>query len=125
MSKQEWDRRSFLKQLGLAAGFGLGAQVLAGCGAKQQDPCSDLSGLSAQDQQTRITYGYRSQTLIEAKRCNNCSFWKAASGAGPCGTCTLVKGPIAAAGYCNSWAAPVPAGEAAPADGSAPPVEES
>ncbi len=124
MSKQEWDRRSFLKQLGLAAGFGLGAQVLAGCGAKQQDPCSDISGLSAQDRQTRITYGYRSETLIEAKRCDNCAFWVAAT-AGPCGSCTLVKGPIAAAGYCNSWAAPVPAGEAAPVDSSAGSVEQS
>jgi hypothetical protein len=119
MSRQELDRRGFLKQLGLAAAFGLGAQSLAGCGSKTQDPCSDLSGLSAQDQQTRITYGYRNQTLIEAKRCDNCNFWKAPAGGGPCGSCTLVKGPISPGGYCNSWAQPVPPGQAAP------PVEQS
>ncbi len=125
MSKQELDRRSFLKQVGFAAAFGLGAHALAGCGAKEQDPCGDLTGLSAQDRQTRITYAYRSETLIEAKRCDNCNFWKAPTGSGPCGSCTLVKGPIAAAGYCNSWAQPVPPGQAAPSGQPAPAVEES
>jgi hypothetical protein len=124
MSTHELDRRAFLKRAGALAALGLGAQALAGCGAKEQEPCSDISALSAPDRQTRITYGYRGQTLIEAKRCDNCNFWKAAAGSGPCGSCTLVKGPIAAAGYCNSWAAPLPPGQAAPS-GAPAPVETS
>jgi len=119
MASQDLDRRRFLAQLGALATLGLSAPAIPGCGGRTADPCSDLTGLSAQDRQTRVTYGYRSQTLIEAKRCDNCHFWKAASGAGPCGSCTLVKGPIAPAGYCNSWAQPVPGGQAPP--GGAPP----
>jgi hypothetical protein len=113
MSEQDVDRRRFLQQLGLAAAFGLGATALAGCGGKTQEPCSDLSGLSAQDRQTRVTYGYRAESLIEAKHCENCNFWKPPVG-GPCGSCSLVKGPISPQGYCNSWAQPVPAGQTAP-----------
>jgi len=120
MATQELDRRRFLAQLGALAVLGAGAGAVAGCGGKTADPCSDLTGLSPQDQQTRVTYGYRSQTLIEAKRCDNCNFWKAPTGAAPCGSCTLVKRPIAPAGYCNSWAQPVPAGQTPPASEAAP-----
>lgn len=124
MNGQELDRRDFLRQLGLFAALGWGGQVLAGCGGKTQEPCSDLTGLSAQDRQTRVTYGYRSATLIEAKRCDNCNFWKSPAGGGTCGSCTLVKGPIAPGGYCNSWAVPVPAGQAAPDSAAAPPAAQ-
>jgi hypothetical protein len=117
MSTHELDRRTFLKRAGALAALSLGAQAFAGCGAKEQDPCSDLSGLSAQDKQTRITYGYRSQSLIEAKRCEGCNFWKAPAAGGHCGSCSLVKGPISPSGYCNSWAQPVPPGQAAPPAG--------
>jgi len=90
--------------------LGLGGKFLTGCGGGGE-PCSDLSGLSAADRETRITLAYRSETLIPAKRCDNCHFWQAPPAGEDCGTCTVVKGPITAGGYCNSWAEPVPEGQ--------------
>lgn len=103
-------RRDFLRQSAVAVAAGCGAAALYGCGGKGE-PCSDLTGLSEEDKQTRITYLYRSETLIPAKRCTNCHFWVAPAAGATCGTCTLVKGPISPDGYCNSWAEPKPEGE--------------
>ena len=80
-------------------------------GTTAADPCNDLSALSEADrqqaQQMRQTLGYVSETPYEDKRCDNCQFWQAPVGSAPCGGCQLIKGPIHAEGYCNSWAAPV------------------
>jgi hypothetical protein len=111
MADHDIDRRAFLRRAGVFAAMGLGALALGGTGCGgggSESACDDLSGLSAADKQTRVTYGYRNPTLIEAKRCDNCNFYTAPPAGQHCGSCTLVKGPIAPTGYCNSWAAPVP-----------------
>jgi hypothetical protein len=109
MSRRDLSRREFLKQSGGLALLGLGASFLQACGGKAE-PCSDLSGLSEADKQTRVTFAYRAETLIPAKRCDNCNFWQPPAAGQDCGGCTLVKGPITAAGYCNSWVEPVDQG---------------
>ena len=43
---------------------------------------------------------YASKTAKPDQDCANCNFFKTGS---PCGTCTLVKGPIAAEGWCSAW----------------------
>ena len=77
----------------------------AGSGSAEKDrPCDDLSGLTAQEKQTRKTFAYESRSEDPAKYCDICNFWKKPPEGEICGGCTLVKGPIHPKGTCNSWA---------------------
>jgi len=119
MKKREMTRREFIKWTGGLAALGLAGAVLPGCGGGN-DPCSDLSGLTEEEIQTRSTFAYRSQTLIPAKKCDNCHFWQAPPPGGECGTCTVVKGPVTAEGYCTAWVEPQPEGAPEPEIPNAP-----
>ncbi len=122
--KSDMTRKEFLNVLlfGLAAGTAGG--ILASCAKKEEaakappaasrpqatpkpaaaDACSDLSGLTELDIKMRNeTLKYVTTSPDPAKRCDNCKFWVAEAEGQPCGTCTLVKGPIHPAGYCISW----------------------
>jgi len=107
-------RKSFIKNI-LYSGaiiFG-GGTLLSACGgekkepqtttAKTNDPCTDLSGLSDADKQTRIQFNYKGQTPNSDEFCSNCLHWRPPTGNSPCGTCELVKGPINPNGYCTQW----------------------
>lgn len=117
-TESELNRKKFLKT-SAAVGAGLGMVYLAACKKKAADEemetaapassggaCSDVSGLSAEDQQLRNnmvnSLQYVEKTPMADKDCENCQFF---TGSAPCGGCTLIKGPIAAKGYCTSWAA--------------------
>ena len=63
--------------------------------------CDDQAGVDDKMKTTRTTFKYVTETPNPAKRCDNCQLYKEGS---PCGTCTVVKGPIAPAGYCTAWA---------------------
>jgi hypothetical protein len=85
-----------------AAGFGT-----SGC-AKQSvvsAACTDTSTLTAADKETRKSLAYVDVSPMANQTCQNCSIYVEASKAGQCGTCHLLKGDIAAEGYCNAWAA--------------------
>ena len=124
MSEQQHSRRDFLLRLSALGAMGT---VMAACGGGESgqtatpepaapaapEPtadagCTDLSGLSdadrAQSEQMRTSLGYIEETADAAKRCDNCALWVAAEEGSSCGGCTLIKGPIAPAGFCNSWA---------------------
>jgi len=133
MSGDRINRREFINRAGTwclagcaVAGTGY---LLSGCGAGEKaeeiaakphnaiqaaadavDPCKDLSGLSEGEIETRDTFEYESHSSTPAENCTNCQFWAAPKDMGPCGTCTLVRGPINPNGTCISWAAPVPTG---------------
>jgi hypothetical protein len=108
-------RKNFLKNIFFSGTILLGGSaLLSACGgqkkepgssaAKVNDPCTDLSGLSQADLQTRTQFNYTGQTPDEDKFCSNCLHWRAPkSGNNPCGTCELVKGPINPNGYCTQW----------------------
>lgn len=113
------DRREFFRRVGAAALAGAGLALgLAACGGGDKgnaestsaatskpavDPCSDLSGLTQDELATRTTFQYKAVAADPAKVCTKCNFWHAPEGGSPCGTCTLVKGPIEPAGGCMSW----------------------
>lgn len=114
----ELNRKKFLKS-SAAVGAGLGMVYLAACKKKVADEeaemaepaatggaCSDASALSPEDKTLRDnmvnSLQYVEKSPMADKSCANCQFFTAGS---PCGTCTLIKGPIAAEGYCTSWAA--------------------
>ena len=117
-------RKNFLKHLSLTGIATLGAgSLLTACGgggdsqesasqsqsdggdqAASNDPCSDTSGLTEQQKQTREQFDYVAETPNPEKRCDNCALWVKPEGDNPCGGCTLVQGPIHPAGYCTAWA---------------------
>ncbi|MCB1182564.1 hypothetical protein KDM41_03955 [bacterium] len=120
-------RRRFLIRSGtaLAAGWAVlaGLVPLGGCGGEDQaadttpgrakatidaaravaDPCNDPASLSEEAKTTRATFKYEIRSADPAKLCQSCNFWQPPADGGPCGTCTLVKGPIHPLGSCMSW----------------------
>jgi len=79
---------------------GGGGGAPAGGGAKKTD-CADLSGLTEAEMSSRTGLQYVDKTPDPAKKCRDCALFKKE---GPCNSCTVVKGPIAEAGYCTAWA---------------------
>ena len=114
-SKSTLSRRTFIQRLGQGA-LGLGAgPLLAACGSGEQaeegssaadeDPCTDLSGLTEAEKQARLkTFEYVSESPNPDQVCSNCQFWIPPEGEEPCGGCQIVKGPIDPEGWCNTWA---------------------
>ena len=98
-------RRDFLRGT-VAASALLPAAMLLGCGKKTPTCNGDaqLSGLSETDRNARNILKYQDQSPEAAKSCSNCLQFVAAS-EGQCGTCKVVKGPVAPQGYCTTWAA--------------------
>ncbi len=104
MKDGTFSRREILRSSVHLLIIGSVPMVLGGC-SKTPLECTDTSALSTADRQLRESLKYQDQSPIgKDKSCLNCEFFKPGS-RNECGTCTLVKGPINPAGYCNSWAA--------------------
>jgi len=101
MNENRLSRRSFLGMTLLGCLSLGGVSFLASCQNKT-DPCADVSGLTEQERQTRVSNGYVGKSTVEGKLCSNCSLFITGK---PCGTCSLVKGPINVDGYCTAWIA--------------------
>jgi hypothetical protein len=117
------NRREFLEKLSM---FGLGVigagGLMSACGKKEDqsqapqteepameemeeaDPCADLSGLTEDEKQLRVTFEYVTESPDPEKLCSNCGFWIEPEGGSPCGGCKVIKGPFHPGGYCKSWA---------------------
>jgi len=115
------NRRSFILQTGAVSLAGLGLLFgLTACGGGEEKstaaanakpaadgghgPCDDPAKLDEAARTTRETFNYQAKAQDPAKTCRKCNFWQEPSGDGPCGGCTLVKGPINPEGTCTSWA---------------------
>ena len=99
-------RRACLIRCGstyVAVVAGLGA---AGCANESAETatCKGTASLSDVDRQTRASFGYVEVSAVADRNCANCSVYVVPSGGGSCGGCQIIKGQIAAAGYCNAWA---------------------
>ncbi len=126
MKNKDFSRRDFLLKASAIGAVAIGgSSVLAACGGKegaseapaaapaapQAAPktaaatCNDLTGLTEQEKQMRTALQYADETTIPDKRCDNCQLYIEPEGDSACGGCKILKGPIAAAGYCTSWAA--------------------
>jgi hypothetical protein len=126
MNTKPMNRRDFLIKSGFVSLAACGFIVsVGGCGGngdneatskvgqKSQaktadDPCGDLTTLTAEEKTTRKTFKYEEVAKDPTKHCDVCNFWQASTTDSPCGTCTLVKGPIDPKGSCISWVAPPP-----------------
>ncbi len=122
MNRDDITRRNFLVRLSAVTGLSVGAGAfLAACGggdsgsapeaevAAAAEPvatgCTDVSGLTDAEVLLRTSLQYVDETPDADKTCEGCALFVAPESGAGCGTCTLIKGPIAAAGYCTSWAA--------------------
>lgn len=114
--KQDTDsRRAFLQKFGALAASVTIVPIAAGCGGGSKTEgadaaataidCNDTSTLTDNDKSLRTTLQYVAVTPDPAKDCSNCQFYTTVAGSPKCGGCTILKGPIAAAGWCSSWAA--------------------
>lgn len=122
-------RRRFLRSLGVAGVVGASGSLLAACGGGSDSSsggasdgsggtssetttasadCSDLSSLSDAEKKQRSQMVKSLQYVEESpeanKNCANCQLYVAEDYGEGCGGCTLFPGPVAAQGYCNSWA---------------------
>lgn len=126
MSSDDQDRvtrRRFLQSLGMATVVGASGSLLAACGGGSDSDggenasssttasadCSDLSGLSDADKKQRSqmvkSLQYVEESPKDNKNCANCQLYQKEKYGDGCGGCQLFPGPVAAEGYCNSWAA--------------------
>lgn len=118
MSENKMTRRELLARAAAVGVVAVGAgSLLAACkseggaggaaapAAPAAASCDDVSALAEADKKTREGLKYVSKTPDPAKRCDGCSLYVPGS---PCGGCKVVKGPIAAEGWCSAFA-PKPA----------------
>jgi len=123
-------RRAFLKLFGHLGLVGLVAPAaLSGCGGRDEPepqaeseplptpaaksdtpaadttthPCSDVSGLSADDLALRESYEYVDVSEDEELICQTCEFWDPPVDDEECGGCQLFAGPVRDEGWCNAW----------------------
>ena len=121
-------RRRFLQSVGIAGVVGASSSFLAACGGSDDSgsgesessssgssssqtasaDCSDLSSLSdaqkKQREQMVSSLKYVEETPNEKQNCANCQLYVKGEYGEGCGGCQLFPGPVAANGYCNSWA---------------------
>ena len=114
-------RRHFCQRTAIAGATLLVAPVLlAGCGGNESAPPTNESAPSTSapnisnqpkacettneaDPGIRKALAYVDESPNVAKDCANCRFFKTAANGEACGGCEIITGPIAPAGYCNSW----------------------
>lgn len=100
-------RRRFLQSIGIVGVVGASGSLIAACGGSS-DSCSDLSDLSEPEKKQRSqmvkSLNYVEETPQENRDCANCQLYIAEEYGEGCGGCQLFPGPVAANGYCNSWA---------------------
>ncbi len=99
-------RKEFIVRISLLGIAGVsGASLISACtGGEKKDPCSDLSGLTAEERETRVSFEYIPKSENPKEVCDNCAFWIKPEAGKSCGGCELFKGPVEAKGYCMGWA---------------------
>lgn len=91
-------RRSLLLR-GVASLTLLGA---AGC-SKGPSSCTDVSGLTPDQVNTRNTLGYEDTSTQAGKNCAKCQQFVAPPSEDKCGTCKVLPGPVHPNGYCRAF----------------------
>lgn len=92
-------RRSFLLKLGMSS---LVVLPLGAFACSRPLVCTDMAGLSPEDQEKRRQLGYKEPTPEPAKHCDNCDAFTAAA-KDKCGACSELKGPVHPQGFCTAW----------------------
>jgi hypothetical protein len=70
--------------------------------------CDDVDALTPAERTLRLdTLGYVDRSPYPAKVCEGCQLFRGGS-PDACGSCSVLKGPVHAKGYCKSWIARSP-----------------
>jgi hypothetical protein len=97
-------RRSCLRHglILLAAATGV---VSSACSSAKsaEFSCTDLTGLTADEIQTRKALEYVDRSPDPSKTCKNCQLYIVPGQSERCGGCVIAKGPFHPDGYCGSW----------------------
>ncbi|MFT4614592.1 MAG: hypothetical protein ACI9NT_001739 [Bacteroidia bacterium] len=105
-SHRQYSRRTLLRRSAVLPALSLG--LLTACSNdtsnQTQNACFDPQYLGAGEAQMRKTLEYINLSENTATQCFHCAFYRTAEAAA-CGDCEILDGPVAAAGYCTSWAA--------------------
>ena len=76
--------------------------VIQGCDG-EGSACVDPAAMTASEERMRSAVGYADVSPFgDEKRCSGCSFFQRTPD-GDCGRCTILSGPVAAGGHCQSW----------------------
>jgi hypothetical protein len=121
MEQKEYSRRKFIHQCAGSGAALLGTLfLLNSCGsnekpaepaakkeaaAKPADPCSDFSGVSAEELEKRKNLGYTDKSTVPENSCGNCGLYIPPANDTECGRCLLFKGPVRAEGHCVQYVA--------------------
>ncbi|CAN5249279.1 hypothetical protein BH09MYX1_BH09MYX1_12640 [soil metagenome] len=97
-------RRDAVRHLAVFAASAIApAWILEGCKSGPKElSCADTTGLTPDEITMRTNLAYVDKATDTSKECVKCNFFKPAA-PDACGACTLIKGPINPAGYCNSF----------------------
>lgn len=119
MENKEYSRRKFInKCLSSGSMFFGGAMIFNSCNSKKsgeeeknqsksEEPCDDLSNVSAGEIEKRQKFGYVKKSPDPERFCGNCSLYIPPVSDKDCGGCLLFKGPVDPGGYCIQYVAKV------------------
>lgn len=117
MENKEYSRRKFInKCLSIGSMFIGGAMILNSCNSKKSDeeekkqgksddPCDDLSNVSAGEIEKRQKFGYVKKSPDQERFCTKCSLYIPPVSDKDCGGCLLFKGPVHPKGSCIQYVA--------------------
>lgn len=101
-------RRHIVRQLlSLGVGLIILPNLLTACENSTSDApqteiaCNDISKWA--DEPTRQSTNYTTNSPHTDRNCANCQFFKMNKNDSSCGSCEVVKGPIAPEAFCNVW----------------------
>ena len=92
--KNDMTRKEFLEKLPLVSVAFFGSWMLFQNCSKSttdEDPCSDLSGLTEEEKQTRNQYEYVAKSPLPNQLCSNCALWIAPETGKTCGGCEIMR----------------------------------
>jgi hypothetical protein len=82
---------------------GLSALALGGCKKGAPSSCSDVSGLTPDEQNVRTMLAYTDRSPEAGNTCAVCQHYVAPASVDQCGSCKILKGPVHPDGYCKSF----------------------
>ena len=119
MENKEYSRRKFInKCLSSGSMFFGAAIILNSCNSKKlgveeknqsksEEPCDDLSNVSAEEIVKRQKFGYVKKSTDPERFCGNCNLHIPPVSEKDCGGCMLFKGPVYPGGSCIQFVAKV------------------
>jgi hypothetical protein len=103
MNHSQFDRRAFLKVLGLTGVSFVAATALKGASAFAVEACDKVDPKASGAMMVKALK-YVPLSKIKGQKCENCIQFKASAESKKLGQCTIIQGcSVASSGWCASW----------------------